>query len=140
MSETDLFEITAVRANDTADIKLNNADGELLIGRGGAQLSVTVFGPGSKQYAKAQAARNQRLMARMAKRGNSAAKLTPDEQTAEAAAFLADCTKSFNGWAYNGDPAAFEACYADRPLGFIADQVQAGINDWGNFSSGSSKG
>jgi hypothetical protein len=139
MSNSDLFEITTIRARDEADIKLNNADGEPLIGGNGEQLSVTIYGPGSKQYAKAQAERNQRLLARMAKRGNSGAKLTPDEQTAEAAAFLAACTKSFNGWAYNGDPTAFEACYNDRPLTFIADQVQAGINDWGNFSSGSPK-
>lgn len=132
----ELFEITTIAARDEFTVELLNADESPLFNSSGARLSITVFGPGSKEYAAAQAARNARLMERMAKRG-AKSKLSAEEQETEAALFLAACTKSFNGWAYKGDPRAFEACYRDRSLGFIADQVQRAIGDWANFSTGS---
>jgi hypothetical protein len=100
-------------------------------------LSITVFGPGSKQFAKAQALRTQRLMDRMAKKGKG--KLTAEEQASERADFLAACTVSFNGFDYHGDAAAFCDAYADTSLGWLTDQVERFIGDWGNFSTGSAK-
>lgn len=134
--DADLFEITTIAARDEFTVELLNADESPLFNAAGVRLSITVVGPGSKEYAAAQAARNARLMDRMAKRG-AKTRLTAEEQETEAAMFLAACTKSFNGWAYQGDQRAFEACYRDRSLGFIADQVQRAIGDWANFSTGS---
>ena len=134
--DADLFEITSIAARDEFTVELLNADESPLSNAAGVRLSITVFGPGSKEYAAAQAARNARLMERMAKRG-AKTRLTAEEQEAEAALFLAACTKSFNGWAYKSDPRAFEDCYRDRKLGFIADQVQRAIGDWANFSTSS---
>lgn len=136
MATKPLFEITSIAARDEFTVDLLNADESPLFNADGERLSITVYGPGSKQYAAAQAARNARIMERMAKRG-AKARMTADEQETEAALFLASVTKSFNGWAYKSDPRAFEDCYRDRQLGFIADQVQRAVGDWANFSTGS---
>ncbi len=128
------FEITSLAANDTFSLELLNANDEPLLDTDGNPLSVTIYGPGSKVYAKAQAARTQRLMDRMAKRGK--VKLSAEEQQRENAEFLAACTVSFNGWTYQGkaDREAIEAAYNDPTIGFIAEQVNKAIGDWANFT------
>ena len=131
------FEITQLAAKDTFELELNNANGEPMFAAEGQRISVTVYGPGSKQHQAAQARRNQRIMDRMAKRGK--AKLSAEEQRIEQAEYLGACTKSFNHWAYKGnaDQGAIVAAFADPTIGFIADQVSAAIGDWANFSSSS---
>jgi hypothetical protein len=133
-----MFEITILAAKDTFTLELLNADDTPLVGADGAPLSITVYGPGSKAYAAAQAARNQRMLDRVAKKGKT--KLSAEEQTAENVNFLAACTVSFNGWGYHGqaDAQAIAAAYADTKLGFISDQVSRAVNDWANFTSSSS--
>jgi hypothetical protein len=129
-----MFEITALAAKDTFTLELQNANEEPLKDKDAKPLSVTVYGPGSKPYQKANAARTQRLMDLMAKKGK--VKLNAEDQAKETAAFLAACTVSFNGWAYKGDATAFEAAYLDPSIGFIADQVAKAIGDWANFTNG----
>lgn len=132
-----MFEITTLAAQETFTLELVGPNDEPLRDEQGAALSVTVYGPGSKAYQRASAARTQRLLDKMAKRGKS--RLSGEEQLAEQAGFLAACTVSFNGWAYKGDPQAFEAAYADASIGFVADQVAKAVGDWANFTKGSSK-
>ena len=133
-----MFEISSLAANDTATVEIVGAGDELLFAEDGTtRLSVTVYGPGSKAFAKAQAARTQRLMDRMAKKGKS--KVSAEEQALEQAQFLAACTASFNGFAYNGNATDFAAAYADSAMGWLAEQVGRFIGDWGNFSKGSAK-
>lgn len=131
----ELFEITTIAAKDTFEVLINNANDDPLKDATGKQLSVTVFGPGSKAYAKANAARTQRMLDRMAKKGR--VKLSAEEQTHENARFLSAVTVSFNGWTYKGeaDETAIAAAYLDVSIGFIADQVQAAVGDWANFST-----
>lgn len=132
---SELFEITSIAAKDQYIVMLNAANDEPLLNKAGDQLSVTVFGPGSKSYAKATAARTQRLLDRMAKKGKS--KLTAEEQIKETAEFLATITISFNGWVYKGgaDAASILAAYNDSEIGFITDQIQKAAGDWANFST-----
>ena len=132
-----MFEITTLAAKDTFVLELLNANDEPLKDAEGKPLSVTVYGHGSKAYTKAQAARTQRMLDRMAKKGK--VKLNAQEQTEENAEFLAACTDSFNGWQYKGsaDAAAIEAAYKDPTIGFIADQVGKAIGDWANFMNSS---
>lgn len=134
-----MFEITTLAAKDTFVLELRNANDDALFDADGKPLSVTIYGPGSKVYQKANAERTQRMMDRMAKKGK--VKLNAEEQQRENAGFLAACTVSFNGWAYQGkaDRDAFEQAYADPSIGFIADQISAAIGDWANFTNGSLK-
>ena len=133
-----MFEITTLAAIDTFTLDLVNANDEPLLDSEGQSLSVTVYGPGSKTYAKAQAARTQRMMDRMAKKGK--VKLNAEEQVRENAEFLAACTASLNRWGYKGkaDAEAILAAYSDPAIGFISDQVAKAMNDWANFTSSSS--
>lgn len=127
-----MFEITSLAAKDTFTHALVNANDEPLLDAGGKPLSVTVYGPGSKPYQKANAERTQRMMKRLQRKGKL--EMSAEEQARENAAFLAACTVSFNGWTYKGEATAFEAAYADPSIGFIADQVSKAIGDWANFS------
>lgn len=132
-----MLEITSLAAKDTFELELKNANDEPLLDAEEKPVSVTVYGPGSKPFQKAQSARNQRMLDRAHKKGR--VKLNAEEQRRENAEFLAACTKSFNGWTYKGSSQAdvFEAAYLDATIGFIADQVATAVNDWTNFSSSS---
>ena len=134
-----MFEITSLAAKDTFILALMNANDEPLLDADGKALSVTVYGPGSKAYTKAQASRTQRMLDRMAKKGKI--KLSAEDQAREGAEFLAACTASFNGWSYQGkaDPDAILAAYSDTSIGFIADQVSKAVTDWSNFTSSALK-
>lgn len=134
MSKKSSFEITTLAVQETCVVELCNADDTPLYNAEGERLSVTVYGPGSKAYQKAQATRNQRLMERLAKKGK--VQLSAEEQVREQAELLAACTASFNGWVYKGsaDAAAFLAAYADPAIGFIAEQVGKAVGDWANFT------
>lgn len=131
---SELFEITSIAAKDQYTVMLVNANDKPLLNKAGDQLSVTVFGPGSKAYATATAERTQCMIDRMAQKRKS--KLTAEEQIKETAEFLAAITIGFNGWVYKGgaDAASILAAYKDSEIGFITEQVQKASGDWANFS------
>lgn len=131
-----MFDITSVAVEETATLELTDANGVPLITKN-KQLSITLCGPGSETFAQAEAKRQNRLLERLKKKGK--AELTPEEQAAEQAEFLASITVSFNGFNYPpaGDASGrdlFRALYRDRKVGFITDQVQRFVGDWGNFT------
>lgn len=137
-----MFDITTLKAEETGTLELLNGQDEALVDDKGKRLSITLYGPGSKQYANAQAKRNNRTVERLRKKGKS--DLSAEEQAAETAEFLAACTVSFNGWEYTpakdrGEKEHFKAAYADPSLGFIRDQVSEFIGDWANFTGSSPK-
>lgn len=102
-------------------------------------IAVNIYGPGSKQYAKAQAAQSNRMMDKLKRKGKT--EQTAEQRTAESAEFLADCTASFENLEYEalvGSELA-KAVYGDQTIGFIADQVAKFIGDWSNFTKASPK-
>ena len=66
-----MFEITTLAAKDTFTLELLNGNDEPLLDSNGKPLSVTVYGPGSKAYQKANSQRTQRMLDRMAKKARS---------------------------------------------------------------------
>jgi hypothetical protein len=98
---------------------------------------VEIYGPGTKQYAKAQAAESNRMINKLKTKGK--AKQTAEEIAEERAEFLKDVTKSFTNIAYDDleGEALFKAVYLDRTIGFIADQVRENLGDWANFTKSS---
>jgi hypothetical protein len=133
------FDISTKAAVDTFDVPLiDPATGEALIGDGGQPCSVSVHGPGTREYAAAKSAASNRAIKRFKAKGK--AETTPEEEEAAVAAFLTAITTSFNGFTYKGlpnEPATFRQLYLDRSLGWITDQVNQGAGDWGNFSKAS---
>lgn len=141
------FDITRKRALETATIELVEGDGSPLLDDAGQRLSVTVHGPGSRQWQQADAERNRRRVARMEKvRGSNKLSAALDHAREDEVAFLVSVTISFNGWDYppaDGKwklPAdEFRAAYSDDALGFIRDHVHREANDWSVFTPGSVK-
>jgi len=101
--------------------------------------AVNLYGPGSKQYAKAQAAQQNRMIDKLKRKGKT--EQTAEQKASETAEFLADCTASFENLEYDtltGSDLA-KAVYSDITIGFIADQVARHIGDWSNFTKASTK-
>ena len=100
----------------------------------GNRASITLYGPGSKQYTKATAGRNNRTMDRLRKKGK--ADLTPEQLIAEQAEFLATCTKSFQYIEMDSltGHELFKAVYGEASIGFVAEQASAHLGEWGNFT------
>jgi len=137
-----MFDITTLAATDTSTVELVGGDDAPLFDDKGKRLSITVYGPGSKVYQRAQARQQNQLMDKIKKRGKM--DQSAEEKLAEQADFLAACTVSFNGFAYPPAEGAtghdhFRKAYADPSIGFIAAQVAAHINDWANFTKSSAE-
>lgn len=126
---------------ETSVLHLRGADEELLY-EGGDQkkpVTITLYSPGSKTYAKAQAARSNRLLDRIKKKGKS--DLSADDTAQENATFLTACTHAMANVELDkleGD-ALFKAVYSDTSIGFIAEQAGKHVGEWANFTKGSAK-
>lgn len=137
-----MFDITSVAVSETSTFQLRDASDNLLFAPAEAggepkPVNVTVYGPGSKEHARAVARRSSRNIARLRKKGG--VELSADDVAAEGAEFLAAITVGFENLAYKGlsGTELTRALYADRSLGFIADQVSEHIGAWENFSKAS---
>ena len=137
-----MFDITKLAATETSIVELVGGDDAPLYDDKGKRLTITVYGPGTKVYQRAQQRQQNQLMDKIKKRGKM--DQTAEEKLAEQADFLAACTVSFNGFSY--PPAdglegqdLFRKAYVDPSIGFIATQVAAHINDWANFTKSSAE-
>lgn len=133
-----MFDISSLAVNETTIIELESPTGDPLVNDKGDVLSVTVYGPGSKQFQRAQSVRNRAILEYVKKGGK---KMKDNEQRELDAEFLASCTVSFNGFVYKDLTGIemFKAAYMDTAIGFISEQVNKAIGDWANFTQGSSK-
>ena len=123
------MDIRTKAVSPTNVLELRDANDELLQG-----VTVTVYGPGSKQYAAAQSRQSNRMIDALKKKGKT--DQSAAQKAAETAEFLADVTLEFNGLEYDaltGRELAL-AVYSDVSIGFIADQVAKFVGDWSNFS------
>lgn len=143
------FDIASLDFSDTTEITINDprtnepflVDVELPDGEGGKKvakrpMTVTVHGPGSRQFKAAQAV-SQKAHAATFSRGKS--RETPEQKEAREANFLSACTVSFNGFTYNGgdptDRETFRACYLDPKRGWLTEQINTELGDWANFKA-----
>jgi hypothetical protein len=140
------MDIRKFAVEETSTLHLRNASDELMYVEGSdgkpdlaKPMKVILYGPGSKPYAKAQARNSNRMIDRLKKKGKT--EQTADEKTQETAEFLSDCTKGFENIEYDGlqGPDLFMAVYTDRSIGFVPEQVNKHLGEWGNFTKGSTK-
>ncbi len=136
-----MFDITTKAVGSTGDCLLNDTDDTPLIGEAGKQCSITAYSPGSAEYQAVQTKKNNSNIERLRKKGSAA--LTPEAERRQIAEFLADVTISFNHFTYPGefesDRDRFVAAYMDTSIGFIRDQFNAWLGEWGNFKQASAK-
>lgn len=128
------MDIRTKAVSETGRLHLRDNTEELMYAEDGKEVAVNVYGPGSKQYAKAQAAQQNRAVDMLKKKGKT--DQTAEQRRQENAEFLADCTVSFENLDYAGKTGRELAItvYSDQTIGFIADQVAKFIGDWSNFS------
>lgn len=135
------MDIRKLAVEETSTLHLHDGNDEPIYADGDESkpVRVVLYGPGSKTYKAAESKRNARAMERFRKKNQL--KLSPEAEAKERAIFLVACTKSFENLSYDdlkGD-ALFEAVYTDSTLGFIPQQVETYLGDWGNFTKGSKK-
>jgi hypothetical protein len=128
---------TRLHLRDAADnlMYADDADGKPDLSK---PIAVVLYGPGSKQYAKAQSQQSNRMVDKIKRKGKT--DQTPEQRIEEQADFLAGCTESFENLEYDDlqGAALAKAVYADASIGFIAEQVGKHLGEWGNFSKVSS--
>lgn len=134
------MDIKKFAVEQTSVLELRAADDTPMRGEDDAPMTITLYSPGSKEYARAQTANQNRLIDKLKRKGKTAQ--TAEEKALETAEFLAGCTKAFSSnIEYDGltGEALYRAVYADTEIGFIAEQVAKHLGDWGNFTRGSTK-
>lgn len=131
------MDIKKLAVDPTKKLHLRNASDDLIYADEAKTLPVCVniFGPASKQYAKAKAAQNNRIIEKLKRKGKS--DQTAEQNIAEQSEFLAACTQSWENLEYEQiteTNALSVAVYSDQSIGFIADQVAKELNEWSNFT------
>jgi hypothetical protein len=130
------FDITQFEASDTATMPILDPKGEPVL-VDGKPASIELYGPGSAEYTKAQAALDSALTTRgMAALRGKPTQETPEEQRKLIVAKLASCTKALNNFPIEGGA---QTLYMNPRLGYITNQVTRFIEDWANFTCGSAK-
>lgn len=134
--------IKAHAAADTHTLHVRGADDEPLYdGEGDDRkpVEIVIYGPGTRQYRKAKSDQENRIVARLQKRG--ATVQSPEARAREQAEFLADVTAEIRCMDYPGEDGQplqgrdlAVAIYRDASIGFIADQVHQVAHNWANFS------
>lgn len=139
-----MFDITQLATSDTGFLHLKDPSTEepIFVGEGDAQLPVgiTLHAPGSPAYVTAESKRTNRALVRSKRKVD----LTADLLRSDQVQFFTDITVSFDQLSYPPAEGAtgeklFNALYSDRRYGWIVDQVNAYVSDWGNFSTTSPK-
>jgi len=130
-----MSDVRKFAVSPTGSLHLRDASDELMYADDDQTkpIAVNVYGPGSKQYAKAQAAQQNRMIDKLKRKGQSTQ--TAEQLAREKAEFLTDCTASFENLEYDAltADALAMAVYSDISIGFIADQVAKFIGDWNSF-------
>lgn len=128
------------RVAEISDLPVKNPDGSPMRDDNGNAVTATVFGPGTKIWQAANAARKRKAMQRTRENGGKieAAFDNEDEDKIE---FLSAVTKRFNNFDYpdvQGEREQVRAIYNDPMLGFIRDHLDDDARNWGSFTQPSS--
>ena len=135
-----MSDIRKFAVEETAVLHLRGPDDEPLVGDDGKPMTITGYSPGSKQYARAQAANQNRMIDKLKRKGKT--DQSAEEKAREQAEFFAGCTKEFSdNIEYDGltGDVLFKAVYADNSIGFIAEQFGKWLGDWNSFTTASTK-
>jgi hypothetical protein len=130
------MDVRKFAVKETGRLELRDANDNLMLTDDGKQVAVILYSPASKQYASAQAGQQNRLVDLLRQKGK--ADSTASDNDKIKAEYLADCTVSFENLEYDKltGRELLEAVYGDRSIGFIADQVNKYLGEWGNFTKG----
>ena len=130
------FSLAAFEAVDSAVLTLQNARDDDVLAFNGEPVTIELYGPGSEQYAKAQAKIDAGQQARTfaALRGKAPKDAADEARRLQIEKYVA-CTKTLTNFPIEGGA---KALYENRKLGYITAQVHKFMEDWANFPPSSS--
>jgi hypothetical protein len=124
------FDLSAFQLVNTAILEVENPKGDPLLFNG-APVTITLYGPGSKEYKNAkyklENANQTRSIAML--RGKTSKTAAEDQEKANAE-FLAACTAQVDNFPITGGALAL---YSNPGLVYITDQVNKFLGDAENF-------
>lgn len=122
--------------DETARLELDLPNGEPMLFNG-APVVVHLYGPATDEYARAKAEMEKEGAARVFRAmGNRNKKKGGEEDREADARFLTAVTAHFENFPF---PGGAYAIYREPKFKYIGNQVQAHINDLGNFFKASKK-
>lgn len=132
--------LTKHELTDVSVLHLRDAEDELMYADGpdgpdpNKPQRIHLYGPGTKQFARATAERNNRMLDRMQRKGKM--KMTAEEAIQDRADFVAAVTRSFEN--IDSDHGHKDAdlhmeIYLNPKLGYIAEQAEAHARNTANF-------
>ena len=123
---------------ETGFLHLKDAAGELMYADGAdgepdlsKPMRIEAYGPGSKEFSRAQSVRNGKQLRRLREKGKADG--TAAEMRQDQIDFLAACTKGFEN--FEGEP---KDVYGNQKVSFIRDQFSEYLNETENFKPASS--
>jgi hypothetical protein len=124
------FDLSQFETTDTATLTVMNPKGdELLVN--GEPVTITLYGPGSKQFVNAKYKLDNANQARsIAMLRGKTAKNAAEEIRQQQAEFYASITVSLDNFPIDGGALAL---YMNPKLSYITDQVEKFISDTENF-------
>lgn len=138
------FNIKSLEVSHTADMHVCDANGEKQFNDEGESITITFYGPASKEYRKVKHENEVRLQteAMNTAMGKESA-LTWEGKDEIRAEYLANLTASFNGF---GDPDGklkgrelYKSVFANPLLFYICDDSEKFLNNRKNFTKPSAK-
>ena len=123
-------------AAEVSDIPLKNMDGSAMLDDAAAPVTATVFGPASKIWQVADAAKRRKAMRRVRENNNKLEAASDDAE--DVIEFLCAVTKRFNGIEIADVADQVRAIYTEPGLGYIRDHMEADTRNWENFTKASS--
>lgn len=132
----DEFSLADFEVSETATLDVLGVDQEPLLYRG-QPVRISVHGPGSAAYVRAESRAAQASQARaLAALRGKAGKTDLEEQRQQTAEKLAAVTAAIENFPIPGGALAL---YANPKLGYITAQVERFLSDWANFKPASAK-
>lgn len=131
--------ILTKRVAEISDLPIKNADGSPMVDDQGNAVTATVFGPGTKIWTVANAAKRRKGVKRT-REANGKTEAYFDNEDEDIVEFLCAITKRFNNLDYpevHGDRETVKAVYSEPLLGFIRDHMEADTRNWENFTKAS---
>ena len=137
------MKIAKLAVSPTAFLHLKGPDGTFLY-EGKEPVGIDLFGPGSPEFAQVEERQSSRALKRMQENDNKVSLPPVEQRRAEASEDLAALTAGFRHVEYDGADGKplsgitlHTAVYADPALGWIKEQANNFVGDWGRFTPGS---
>lgn len=148
-----MFDIRKIAIGATGKMPVKDVDGNPVVDQKGKPITITFFGPGSREFVRAKAEIQNEVMEEIQaeadaakeaeknkKKGSkpaAAAEVDLEAAHKRTAKLLAKITVSLDGFEYPGGP---EALYLDPTLGHIAEDANSWVVKRGNFKQTSASG